>query len=242
MRGKAALALFILNTSSLHVTAQEIVNGHPALAYWTVPSAATNAADRMIVVVHGGPGVSHRYLRPELDRYARWGEVVYYDQRGCGASEGAASYGWEDHVEDLNRLINVVRGNRRVVLVGSSWGAFLIEFYLRVHHEGVEAAILSGMSSGASAPRELAERLVRCGETKMATVRGMESAPTGIGSVDAFRLTFLDSGQGGRAAPALSGAFRRWFVTLPSHDPWFTHHLDYFSAVTEFFMMLDDFR
>jgi pimeloyl-ACP methyl ester carboxylesterase len=37
-----------------------------------------------IFVVHGGPGLDHRYLRPGLDVLASSHALVYYDQRGTG--------------------------------------------------------------------------------------------------------------------------------------------------------------
>ena len=103
------------------------IPGDPPLASWTLPSPVL---DRVFVVVHGGPGISHGYLRPELDGLARWGDVVFYDQRGCGETPKASTYAPSDYVEDLNRVVEAVSGGRQVVLVGSSWGSFVIGWYL----------------------------------------------------------------------------------------------------------------
>lgn len=40
---------------------------------------------RPLVVVHGGPGMGHGYMR-QLDRLADGRQLVYYDQRGSGNS------------------------------------------------------------------------------------------------------------------------------------------------------------
>jgi proline iminopeptidase len=51
------------------------------IAYWRVGSGVP------LVVVHGGPGIGHRYLR-SLDVWAEEGyELIYYDRRGSGHTE-----------------------------------------------------------------------------------------------------------------------------------------------------------
>jgi proline iminopeptidase len=39
---------------------------------------------RPAVVLHGGPGADHEYLRPGFDALARARQLIYYDQRGGG--------------------------------------------------------------------------------------------------------------------------------------------------------------
>ena len=51
----------------------------PALAYWTVGNKK-----EVVIVLHGGPGAGHQYLRPEWDNLSSIAKVIYYDQRGCG--------------------------------------------------------------------------------------------------------------------------------------------------------------
>lgn len=100
-----------------------------------------------IVVLHGGPGVTHTYLRPEWDRLAQGRRVLYYDQRGCGRSGHAASYTWRDHVADLDRVLHARAPGQRVVVAGSSWGAHLALLYAMEHPERVQALVLSGLVS-----------------------------------------------------------------------------------------------
>jgi pimeloyl-ACP methyl ester carboxylesterase len=101
-----------------------------------------------IVVVHGGPGISHDYLRPEWDMLARSGRVVYYDQNGCGKSGRVPPYGWRSHVQDLDRLLAVVAPHQKVVLAGSSWGSMLAIYYTYLDPDRVRALILSGVPLG----------------------------------------------------------------------------------------------
>jgi proline iminopeptidase len=101
-----------------------------------------------IVVVHGGPGIAHDYLRPEWDQLATSGRVIYYDQNGCGQSQRVPPYDWRSHVEDLDRLLDTLAPKRRVVLAGSSWGSMLALFYTYEHPERVKALILSGVPLG----------------------------------------------------------------------------------------------
>ena len=114
------------------------VPGEPALYYVKVGSG-----DPPIVVVHGGPGVTHDYLRPEWDRLASNHQIVYYDQRGCGRSGRADDYNWRAHVSDLGRVIDYVSPGGRVILAGSSWGSLLALLYAAEHQQRVAALVLS---------------------------------------------------------------------------------------------------
>lgn len=83
-----------------------------------------------LVVVHGGPGLDHRYLRPGLDALARGRSVVYWDQRGVGRSVPGAgaldtlALGWESNLRDLDRVAGRFGDESgRVALLAHSWGA-----------------------------------------------------------------------------------------------------------------------
>ncbi len=116
-----------------------VVSGDPPLHYETVGSGPA-----LIVVLHGGPGLTHDYLRPEWDRLASVGEVVYYDQRGCGANPASGALTWQAHVADIDRLIRSLRHGRPVFLAGSSWGAELALRYAYLHPGSADALVLSG--------------------------------------------------------------------------------------------------
>lgn len=98
-----------------------------------------------LVVLHGGPGLTHRYLRPEWDSLSDTARITYYDQRGCGRSERTDSLTWERHVEDLESIVNSLDDDVPLVLAGSSWGSILAVLYAYRHPGRAAALILSGV-------------------------------------------------------------------------------------------------
>ncbi|WP_080059218.1 alpha/beta fold hydrolase [Spirosoma aerolatum] len=115
------------------------IAGSTKLAFWRVGQKATT-----VIVLHGGPGATHQYLRPEFDALSQTAQVIYYDQRGCGKSAPASSYTWQDHLADLKRLKNTLAKNQQVFLAGSSWGSFLAILYAYTYPQDVKGVILSG--------------------------------------------------------------------------------------------------
>lgn len=120
-----------------------IVDGRSKLYYESISNGPET-----IVVLHGGPGLAHDYMRPEWDRLAASARVIYYDQNGCGKSGRVPPYGWRSHVEDLDRLLSALAPEKRIVLAGSSWGTLLALAYTYDHPERVKALILSGVPFG----------------------------------------------------------------------------------------------
>jgi proline iminopeptidase len=104
-----------------------------------------------IVLLHGGPGASHDYLRPQLDQLG--GRRVYYDQRGGGKSRGAGPGSWRDHVSDLEAVRRHL-GVEKLRLCGYSWGALLGMLYAVEHPDRVERLAL--VSPAPAAARERA--------------------------------------------------------------------------------------
>ena len=98
-----------------------------------------------LIVLHGGPGLTHRYLRPEWDQLSDVVRLIYYDQRGCGGSERTDSVSWQRHVADLDSIVMSARLEGPVVLAGSSWGAILGVLYAYTHPDRVESLVLSGV-------------------------------------------------------------------------------------------------
>lgn len=98
-----------------------------------------------LLVLHGGPGEAHDYLRPHLDRLAsERRRVVYFDQRGGGRSTldpGERPAGFLGHVDDIDAVRRHVGGGR-VDVLGFSWGGLLAILYALQHPEGVARLIL----------------------------------------------------------------------------------------------------
>lgn len=103
-----------------------------------------------IVVLHGGPGGNFLNLRP-LERLAPQFRVVFYDQRGTGASDRLdvdpqqpdtlAALSLTNNVEDLEALRQRL-GKDRVIVMGHSWGGSLAVFYAAAYPEHVEKLIV----------------------------------------------------------------------------------------------------
>lgn len=135
----SVLILILIISFQLHGQTG-FVNGDPKLAYWEI-----GKKKHTVIVLHGGPCAEHQYLRPEFDGLSDVARVIYYDQRGCGKSLPSESYHWEDHVKDLNRLINYFSPQGKVFLAGSSWGSWLALLYVYSYPDDVDGLILSGL-------------------------------------------------------------------------------------------------
>ncbi len=112
-----------------------------------------------LVVVHGGPGLSHDYLE-NLSALEEDRPVVFYDQLGSGRSdrpEDVSLWTVERFVEELACLRREVE-LPEVHLLGQSWGALVVAAYLAKAREGVRSVIFSGPAL--SAPRFAADQEV----------------------------------------------------------------------------------
>jgi pimeloyl-ACP methyl ester carboxylesterase len=103
----------------------------------------------VLVVLHGGPGVSETGLFRHYDAALEdHFVVVYWDQRGAGGSYRSAiprdSMTIARIERDLDELVDTVTarfGVRRVVLLGHSWGTIPGTLYARDHPEKVAAYV-----------------------------------------------------------------------------------------------------
>lgn len=100
-------------------------------------------APRTLVVLHGGPGLSHHYTRAFLDLAGEDLQVVVFDQRGVGASTpmDAPHHSLTNQVEDLE----VLRENfalEQMIVLGHSWGGLIGMGYAAKYPERVAALVL----------------------------------------------------------------------------------------------------
>lgn len=124
------------------------------VARWEVGSG-----ERTVIVVHGGPYVSHRYLRPEWDALALHSRVVFYDQRGCGESPRDGDLTRRAHLEDLRQLVEAVAPDG-AVLAGTAWGATLALHFTVEHPDRVRGLVLSNVPTWpAQGPQDVAPHL-----------------------------------------------------------------------------------
>jgi proline iminopeptidase len=107
------------------------------------PSTATP-----IIAVNGGPGLSHVYMIQNdvwTRRIAEHRQVIFYDQRGTGASRrlrpGAAQT-MDAQVSDLEAVRASLHVDK-VDFIGDSYGGLLASAYAAAHPEKVHTLILS---------------------------------------------------------------------------------------------------
>ena len=100
-------------------------------------------AARTLVVIHGGPGLSHDYLRPLEALAGEQRRVVFYDQRGVGHAPAPADerYDVAAYVTDLEALRRQLKAER-IDLVGHSWGGLLALSYAVEHPDTTGAVLL----------------------------------------------------------------------------------------------------
>lgn len=104
----------------------------------------------VLLVVHGGPGANHFKHLP-LSVFGSEFMVVFYDQRGTGASERLDikadksetldSLSLEQNIEDIEALRCRLRKDK-ISIIGHSWGGALATFYATRYPECVERLIV----------------------------------------------------------------------------------------------------
>jgi proline iminopeptidase len=98
---------------------------------------------RVVVLVHGGPGLSLTYLSlfDQLASPSR--QIVSYDQRGAGRSTKPAdqNYGLAAQISDLEAVRHWT-GAQQITVMGHSWGGLLAAAYTATYPGHVAALAL----------------------------------------------------------------------------------------------------
>lgn len=98
-----------------------------------------------LVILHGGPGLSHQYLKPQMDSLlAPHFTLLYYDQRGSGWTSGekdSLKLNMETYVNDLKQIKEHF-GLSKMNLVGHSFGGFFGMYYGISHPEDLNTLVL----------------------------------------------------------------------------------------------------
>ncbi len=140
-----------------------------------------------LVVVHGGPGLSHDYLAPQFiallaDDY----RLIFYDQRASGRSSGVedtARLTMAQFVDDLERL-RLALGLEQMNLLGHSFGGLLAMYYAAAHPQSVRTLLLLDTSPASWAlnfpyfRHTIAERQGETGRRELAAIVAPEGART----------------------------------------------------------------
>jgi|ERR687887_177780 proline iminopeptidase len=172
----------------------------------TVPAEGTELHYRSVgsgtpvIMVHGGPGLGHYYLRPGMDALADRFRLVYYDQRGSGRSE----VGDPDlitlagGVEDLISVIDGL-GIERANLVGHSFGADLVALFASRHPTRVSSLVLANPGppfapdQQAAFGAEMQRRVTPEDHTELERIQGSDGFAAGDPKVleEVVRLSYL---------------------------------------------------
>jgi proline iminopeptidase len=79
-----------------------------------------------LVLLHGGPGFDHTYLRPWLDPVSEIAQLVYIDERGCGRSQRHTHEYYQLGImaDDIVLLCRAL-GIEHPLVLGQSFGGFV---------------------------------------------------------------------------------------------------------------------
>lgn len=137
--------------------APKVVEGTLAVPGGSVWYKAVGEGERPpLLVVHGGPGFTHNYLRP-LEALADERQVIFWDQLGCGRSETPH----DESLWTLERSLAEVDAVREQLgldhhhLFGNSWGGMLVQQYALDRRPDIASLTVS--NSLASMPRLAAD-------------------------------------------------------------------------------------
>jgi proline iminopeptidase len=96
-----------------------------------------------MIILHGGPGFDHSYLRPWLDPVSEVAQLVYVDQRGCGRSQRHTHEYYQLGImaDDIVLLCQELRIEHPIVL-GQSFGGFVALSIAHRHPEFASGIVL----------------------------------------------------------------------------------------------------
>ena len=118
------------------------VNGH--LVYY---AEYGNSQGKPVLCFHGGPGGASKAKRAKLADLKKY-RVIMFDQRGCGQSlplGKTENNTTQDLLDDASRLLEYLKINQKVILLGGSWGSTLALLWAERHPERVERLLLSSI-------------------------------------------------------------------------------------------------
>lgn len=121
-----------------------LISNAPKLKVWVHPSQQ-GTAKRRIVLIHGLGEHSARHLYTVEALSAAGNEVVRFDLRGSGESEGKphSLRSFQEYVEDLASVVDWIPKDLPVTLMGHSLGGAIALHYLAESPDGISNLILS---------------------------------------------------------------------------------------------------
>jgi proline iminopeptidase len=98
-----------------------------------------------VLVLHGGPGLDHAYLLPQLQELAKDHRVIFYDQRGSGKSLDTPLDAEHINITQFTDDVEAVRKELKIdhfALIGHSWGGLLAMSYAVKYPDHLSQLIL----------------------------------------------------------------------------------------------------
>ena len=97
-----------------------------------------------VLVMHGGLGLSHDYLRPYFDQLSATNTVVYYDHFGNGRSEKPDDYAEMnfDRLTSDAAALTTELGYETFTLVGHSYGGFIAQEFAASYGDRLDGLVL----------------------------------------------------------------------------------------------------
>ncbi len=111
---------------------------------WYGTTGNETSTSTPLIVIHGGPGMTHSYLYPMTD-LGDQRQVIFYDQLDAGDSDRPNDpANWSiarflREVEDLRAALNL----QEAAIFGNSWGGTIAAAYAAQNPGGLEKLILS---------------------------------------------------------------------------------------------------
>jgi proline iminopeptidase len=104
-----------------------------------------------VLLLHGGPGVSHEYLEAMEAFLPRAGiQMYYYDQLGCNNSDqpdDPSLWTLERYTQEVEE-VRIGLGLDNFVLYGHSWGGILGMEYALKYQQHLRGLVISNMTAG----------------------------------------------------------------------------------------------
>ncbi len=124
------------------------------LGYETFGTREAVSTALPVIAVNGGPGLPHTYMLQNdmWQKVAAGRFVVFYDQRGTGASkrvQPGAAQTMDAQVADLE-AVRAKLGLDKAAIVGDSYGGLLAMAYAAAHPEHVAKLVLSDSAAPSS--------------------------------------------------------------------------------------------
>jgi proline iminopeptidase len=176
---------------------QDVLAGGVTLIPITTPKGTFKVWTRRVgnnptmklLLLHGGPGMTHEYFEP-ADMYLPGAgvEYYYYDQLGSWYSDQPADSSlWDlprfvEEVEQVRQALGLTKDN--FYLLGHSWGGMLAIEYALKYQENLKGLIISNMMASIPAYNEYANKVLMpgmdpavLGEDKALEARGDYANP-----------------------------------------------------------------